>query len=136
MGHKHRKKLDEFERETLSGISEIEKDLESSRPQPQPLPNTNTIQGETTAMSTPVVPPTPNPTPETPAASMNQVESDVSSDIAATKAAAADVAVQARAEYDKLSTAAQGRIHQLLNDLEASENVVLGGLHTMFGAKK
>jgi len=66
---------------------------------------------------------------------MNQVESDVSSDIAATKAAAADVAVQARAEYDKLSTAAQGRIHQLLNDLEASENVVLGGLHTMFGAK-
>jgi hypothetical protein len=63
------------------------------------------------------------------------VAADVASDVATTEAAVTPIYEQARAEYDKLSPAAQGRLHQLLNDIETGEGVVLAGLHGMFGAK-
>ncbi len=83
-------------------------------------------------------PPTP-PSPETPGQAVEQVVTDVQSDITATQAAVTgtiDPAVAtARAEYDTLEPAAQARLHTLLNDLEAAYNVSLPALHSLFGAK-
>ena len=110
--------------------------------------------------TTTVVPPTPDPTPPTPAPEPNQapdpvtttatapesvgqaaeqVVADVQSDIAATEQAVTTDVVplwqQARAEYDALEPAAQGRIHQLFNDLEVAYASAMPALHTFLGAK-
>ena len=95
-------------------------------------------------MSTPpVTPPTPTPAPaptETLGQAVEQVVSDVQSDITATQGAVTGAIdplwAQARAEYDALEPAAQGRIHSLLNDLETAYGLALPALHTAFGAKK
>jgi hypothetical protein len=64
---------------------------------------------------TPPSPPTPPPAPPTPGAAIAQVQSDVTSDVAATKAAVQTVAAQARVEYDALEEAAKARIHTLIS---------------------
>jgi len=89
--------------------------------------------------SNPTPPPTPAPT-ETLGESVETVVSDVQGDITATETAVTATIdplwAQARAEYDSLAPAAQGRIHQLLSDLETTYNLALPALHTALGAKK
>lgn len=77
-----------------------------------------------------------------------QVAADVVSDAEAAKAAAGTPQGQAvkvdaeqlyaavRAEYESLSPGLQGRIHQLLNDLEVAGSTALPAIHSIFGAKK
>src|SRR5208337_3028982 len=86
----------------------------TATPDPTPAP-------EPTQAPTPA-PATATATAEPVGQAAEQVVSDVQSDIAATEKAVTDDVVplwqQARAEYDALEPAAQGRIHQLFNDLE------------------
>ncbi len=93
---------------------------------------------------TPVPSPTPTPSPtpqptESLGAAAEQVVSDVQSDISASETAVSagidPLVQQARAEYDSLEPAAQGRIHALINDLETLYQVSLPALHTFLGAK-
>jgi hypothetical protein len=103
----------------------------SSTPVP-PVP----ISTSTPASSTPATPaPLPPPPPsETVGAAATQVASDIASDAVATKAVVeADVIPlweQAAAEYHSLEPALQGRLHQLLNDIESLKAVALPALHT------
>lgn len=95
----------------------------------------STTPSTTAANPTPPTPPTPPPAPPapTPSAAVDQVKSDVSSDVAAVESTVHDLHQKARAEYDALAPEAQSRIHTLLNDLETMYNVSLGGIHTLFG---
>jgi len=74
------------------------------------------------------------PPPTTPSASspVADVEADVKSDYDRI----AELAQGARAEYLSLKPEMQGRIHQLLNDLEQAANVEMGNFHTLLGEWK
>ena len=82
-----------------------------------------------------------NPTnPTTVGQAVEQVVSDVQSDITATESAITGTVdplwQQAVSEYQQLEPAAQGRIHQLLNDIETAYSVTLAGLHGVLQAAK
>ena len=83
-------------------------------------------------MSSPTPPTQP---PQTPAAAIDQVKADLTTDAAAVKTAVAAAEGAARTEYDSLAPEVQAAFHKALNDLENAFSVSLGGIHTLFGAK-
>jgi hypothetical protein len=70
-------------------------------------------------------PPSPAPSASAPAPAPNLNPTDRS-----------PLSEQARAEYDRLKPVDQGKLHQLLNEIESREQITLAGLHGFFGAKK
>jgi hypothetical protein len=94
--------------------------------------SSQTATATVTVTGTPV-PPAPEPI-TTPAGAVAQLQSDIKADVTAVKGALVTVAAQARAEYDSLSPALQGRLHQVLNDIEMTGNLTLSATHSLFGA--
>jgi len=85
-----------------------------------------------TTTTEPPAPETPAPTPTPASSPVAAVEADVKSDYDRI----AELAQGARAEYLNLKPEMQGRIHQLLNDLEQAANVEMGNFHTLLGEWK
>lgn len=69
-----------------------------------------------------------NPPALQPISQVGQAANAVKADVVAD-------AASARAEYDRLSEASKGKLHQLINDLEQLENSALSAIHGFFGAK-
>lgn len=104
-----------------------------------PPPEVNQPGTTTTDNSTPTPTSTPTPPPTPAEAAVDQVKNDVASDVAAVETVARQegdsLSIEARTEYDKLAPTFQGRIHALLNDIEAAAEQELPALHTFLGAK-
>jgi hypothetical protein len=102
------------------------------KPTPTPVP-------VATAPAPAPPPAPPAPVPGVLATDASAVQADIKADVTAVTGALTNVAAQARLEYEALHPAAQAKVHQLLNDLEAmgrdGKAIVLAGMHSLFGEK-